>query len=57
MSSIEKIIEGMRLLKEGCSETPAGTYNCGELTCPFGLLCYREEIVPPENWDIPTPHN
>jgi hypothetical protein len=59
MSSIEKIIIGMKLIKEGCSETPAGTYNCGESTCPFGWLCYGEAIDPPEDWDIPTPspHN
>ena len=57
MSSIEKIIEGMKLIKEGWSETPAGTYNCGKSTCPFGWACYNEEIAPPEYWDIPTPHD
>ena len=55
MNGVEKIIEGMKLLKEGCSEIPAGTYNCGESTCPFGWLCYNEWIAPPEQWDIPTP--
>ena len=55
MSGVEKIIEGMKLLKEGCSEIPAGNYYCGQSTCPFGWLCYREAIDPPEQWDIPTP--
>ena len=55
MNGIEKIIEGMKLLKEGCSEIPAGAYNCGKSTCPFGWLCYNEWIAPPEQWDIPTP--
>ena len=56
MNGIKKIIEGMKLLKEGCSEIPAGTYNCGESTCPFGWLCYGEAIDPPEQWDIPAQH-
>ena len=55
MNGIEKIIEGMKLLKEGCSEIPAGAYNCGKSTCPFGWLCYGEPIDPPVDWDIPTP--
>lgn len=55
MNSIEKIIEGMKLIKEGCSETPAGNYNCDKSTCPFGWLCYGEKIDPPEYWYIPTP--
>ena len=55
MNGVEKIIEGMKLIKAGCSEIPVGTYNCGKSTCPFGWLCYGEEIVPPEDWYIPTP--
>lgn len=55
MNGVEKIIEGMKLLKEGCSEIPAGTYNCGQSTCPFGWLCYGEAIDPPEQWDISAP--
>ena len=55
MNGIEKIIEGMKLLKEGCSEIPAGNYYCGQSTCPFGWLCYGESIDPPEQWDIPAP--
>lgn len=55
MSSIEKIIEGMKLIKEGCFEIPVGDYNCGKSTCPFGWLCYGEQIDPPVDWDIPTP--
>ena len=56
MNSIEKIFEGMKLIKEGCSEIPAGTY-CNKKTCPFGWLCYNEDMVPPEDWDIPSPHD
>ena len=56
MDSIEKIIEGMKLIKEGCSETPAKSDNCGESTCPFGWLCYGVVIVPPEDWDTFAPH-
>ena len=55
MSSVEKIIEGMKLIKEGCSEIPVGTCDCNN--CPFGWYCYKEEIDPPEDWDIPTPWN
>lgn len=64
MNGVEKIVEGMKLIKEGCSEIPVGTYNCGKSTCPFGWLCYGEEIVPlfygeeivpPEDWHIPMP--
>ena len=46
MSSIEKIIEGMKLIKEGCFEIPVGDYNCGKSTCPFGWLCYGNKLTP-----------
>lgn len=59
MNSTEKIIEGMKLIKEGCSEIPVGAYNCGKSTCPFGYICYNynKGNDPPVDWDIPTPHD
>ena len=57
MDSVEKIIEGMKLIREGCSEILAGNYYCGVSTCPFGWLCYGEAIAPPENWELPSPHD
>lgn len=56
MNSIEKILEGIKLIKEGCSEIPPGSYYCGESTCPFWHCC-REITIPPEYWNIPTSHN
>ena len=55
MSSVEKIMEGMRLMKEGCSEIHAGDDRCSKSTCPFGWICYGEEIDAPEDWDFSTP--
>lgn len=55
MDSIEKISEGVRLLKEGCSEAPIRI--CNRNDCPLGWLCHTEEIAPPEYWYIPTPHD
>ena len=57
MNGIEKIIEGMKLIKAGCSEIPLGAHICDQSTCPLGWLCYGEAIAPPEDWDIPTPRN
>ena len=54
----DKIIEGMRLMKEGCAEQPNDNNNCKK--CPFDKICDVLAVVRfdnkyvdiPEGWEV-----
>ena len=46
MSSIEKIIEGMKLIKEGCSEIPAEDYNCDKSPALLVGFAIEKQLTP-----------
>jgi len=55
MTNKEKMIEGMKLLKEGCENIS----SCNTINCPLYLFCYNESDaflagmeIPPCDWTI-----
>ena len=48
MTNREKMIEGMKLLKEGCKNIP----DCNEVDCPIYEHCYGSFECPPCDWII-----
>ena len=48
MTNREKMIEGMKLLKEGCENI----YSCNTNDCPLYGHCYGEVGDPPCDWII-----
>ena len=48
MTNKEKMIEGMKLLKEGCENI----YSCNPIDCPLYEFCYEWSQYPPCDWTI-----
>lgn len=53
MTNREKMIEGMKLLKEGCKNI----YSCNTIDCPLYHFCYFDSknsgmTTPPCDWVI-----
>lgn len=55
MTNREKMIEGMKLLKEGCKNI----YSCNTIDCPLYHFCYNESnegfegmLTPPCDWIV-----
>lgn len=46
MTNKEKMIKGMKLLKEGCENI----YFCNPIDCPLYECCYKRFQDPPCNW-------
>ena len=56
MTDYEKILIGMELIKEGCSNIP--TEHCGfQCFCPLSSYCYKNFPISPENWATEMPHD
>ena len=46
MTNKEKMIKGMKLLKEGCENI----YSCNPIDCPLYDYCYERFMYSPCDW-------
>ena len=48
MTNKEKMIKGMKLLKEGCENI----YSCNPIDCPLYDYYYERSVDPPCDWTV-----